>query len=78
MLPGRQITTADGVLLDVWLQYLSRLLGVVEAMTNGPATGRPVPTFVGQVHIDQASGMPIFVKRIGPPAVWVNATGVEV
>ena len=75
MLPGRQISDDNGVLTDTWMQYLTRLLSAVEAMTwTGP--GRPPARFRGQVWIDGST--PIFVQTPGQAPVWVNASGVVV
>lgn len=47
---------------------------------SGPTTSRPTDANlkVGQPYFDTTLGKPIWLKTIGPPQVWVDATGTPV
>lgn len=47
---------------------------------SGTTVNRPADANlrVGQPYFDTTLGKPVWVKTIGPPAIWVDATGAVV
>lgn len=52
---------------------------LIAASTSGTTAQRPTKNqWVGKPYFDTTLGKPIWLLTIGPPAVWVDATGTPV
>ena len=60
-----------------WMDGLNRTM--INVGAGGVSTKRPTANlYRGLVFFDDTLNKPIFVKTVGPPAVWVDATGAIV
>jgi hypothetical protein len=62
-----------------WLQWLSQVNSVVNAVTqSGTTAHRPTRlVWIGRQYFDTDLGIPIYVASVGP-VVWVDAAGSTV
>lgn len=69
-----------GNLHGAWNAWFAQVLNILLCIGNSGTTAkRPVNNlWVGQDYFDTTLGKPVFVKSLGPPAVWVDATGAIV
>lgn len=63
--------------MPAWVAWLQALYFFAKALGGFGATGsRPsVQVYVGMEFFDTSLGKPIWLKVVGPPTVWVDATG---
>lgn len=80
---GRQLQNADtvtgvvtGATADIPLSLLAAFVQI-GGTPSGPTSGRPVPTFVGQMYVDTDLKLPIWCIQLSP-AIWIAASGVAV
>jgi hypothetical protein len=60
-----------------WLDRLNRTM--INVGSSGTSTARPTNNlYPGLCFFDTTLGKPVFVKTVGPPIVWVDATGAIV
>ncbi len=76
-IPRQNITDRSGNLLTPWLGWFSNMQNLLFPIgNNGSTTARPTTNlWIGQIYFDTTLGYPVFVQSLGPPAVWVNASG---
>ena len=60
-----------------WLDAATATINDAYAGTCTTST-RPTNAVVGQHSFDVTLGIPIWLKTVGPPQVWVNASGTAV
>lgn len=60
-----------------WRAWFSALFTLVQPLGgNGTTAQRPTTgLYVGLQYFDTTLGLPVFVKTVGPPVVWVNGAG---
>jgi hypothetical protein len=62
---------------DQWFNSIQTWLG--PQGQTGATTVRPTAgLYVGLAYFDATLGYPVFVSAVGPPVVWVNASGTPV
>lgn len=60
-----------------WFQSIQTWLG--PQFQTGATTARPTTgLYQGLMYFDTTLGYPVFLKTIGSPNVWVNASGTPV
>lgn len=60
-----------------WLMQAFRLL--FDIQNSGTTAQRPtINLYVGKFYFDDSLGIPIWLQVVGPPAVWIDATGAPV
>jgi hypothetical protein len=60
-----------------WFQSIQTWLGPQYRV--GVTGGRPTTgLYIGLMYFDTTLGFPVFLKTIGSPNVWVNASGAPV
>jgi len=62
---------------SAWRSWLTNLYAQVKPLGgNGTTAQRPTTgLYVGMGYFDSTLGYPVWVKALGPPAVWVNGAG---
>jgi hypothetical protein len=57
-----------------WLEQLARIVNA--SVGSGTTANRPTTfLFEGRFYWDTDLDKPVFVKSVGPPAVWVDGVG---
>jgi hypothetical protein len=68
------------LLTSPWRSWFSQLFFFGKALGAADTTAmRPdKDLYVGQMYFDTDLGIPVFIQSLGPPVVWVDATGAPV
>lgn len=57
-----------------WLSQLARIVGA--SVSSGTTAQRPTTfLFLGRRYWDETLDKPVYLKSVGPPAVWVDGVG---
>lgn len=75
-----EITERGGRTSATWVAWLNQLFFYVKALGGtGPTAQRPTKmVYLGMGFFDTTLGKPIWLQSVGPPTVWVDATGAVV
>lgn len=63
-----------------WRSWLSKVFLAIKPLgDSGTTAQRPTADlYVGLMFFDTTLGLPVYVKTVATPAVWVNAAGAVV
>lgn len=77
---NEDMSVKGGWMQAVWRGWFTALYALVKPLGgNGTTANRPTTgLYVGLQYFDATLGLPVFVRTIGPPAVWVNGAGAVV
>lgn len=80
-LPATDVFTAKGErmssLWQAWFNGIQQWLGPQGGF--GTTAKRPtLNLYIGLQYFDTTLGYPVFVKRVSPSIIWVNASGTPV
>lgn len=78
-----KLQRADGNVSVEWAAFFNALQQIAfDATRSGPTASRPTDAlkgrWIGMPYFDTTLGIPIWLQSVGPPDVWVDATGAPV
>jgi hypothetical protein len=75
---GLPVVNDDGALSTIMAAWFASLTGVMQAASGTTAARPTTGLYVLKPYLDTTLGKPVWLKTVGPPAVWIDATGVAV